>query len=158
MWGHPGRRYMREASDFTRNNFASAVRVGEEDREIRVVQDQLRAELERRLAAELKHREQSGRDLAEELAGPSPVSTTLCRRPYAVTGACTATPRGNGSGMQDQAAERELAETQRQMEEIQARLRGWGGGLRMRASPVEPPTEESAPSGPTGTGDGGELL
>jgi uncharacterized coiled-coil protein SlyX len=51
----------------------------------------------------------------------------------------------------------ELAESQRQMEEIRARLRELGQEPEDASVTVQQPTEESAPRGPTGTGHGGEL-
>jgi uncharacterized coiled-coil protein SlyX len=119
------------------------------------LQEQLRAELERRLAAELKHREQSGRDLAEELTARrqwhDPTQTPI-RRHWGMYSYAT---WEMGQIIKRQNAE--LAETQRQMEEIRARLRELGREPENASMTEQQPTEENAPGGPTGTGDGGDL-
>ena len=119
------------------------------------LQGQLRAELERRLAAELKHREQSGRDLAEELTARrewhDPTQPPIRRH----WGMYSYSTWEMAQIIKRQSAE--LAESQRQMEEIRARLRELGQEPEDASVTVQQPTEESAPSGPTGTGDGGEL-
>jgi hypothetical protein len=119
------------------------------------LQEQLRAELERRLAAELKHREKSGRDLAEELTARrqwhDPTQTPIRRH----WGMYSDSTWEMAQIIKRQSAE--LAETQRQMEEIRARLRELGREPEDASVTVQQPLEESAPSSPTGTGDGGEL-
>jgi pyruvate/2-oxoglutarate dehydrogenase complex dihydrolipoamide acyltransferase (E2) component len=119
------------------------------------LQGQLRAELERRLAAELKHREQSGRDLAEELTARrqwhDPTQTPIRRH----WGMYSYSSWEMGQIIKRQSAE--LAESRRQMEEIRARLRELGRGSGDASAAVRQPAEESAPSGPTATADGGEL-
>ena len=95
------------------------------------LQAQLRAELERRLAAELKHREQSGRDLAEERP-PAASGTTPRRRPYAVTGGCTAIRPGRWVRSSSGRARSWLRAGGRWRRS--GLVSGsWGGGLRMGA-------------------------
>jgi hypothetical protein len=119
------------------------------------LQGQLSAELERRLAAELKHREQSGRDLAEELTARrqwhDPTQTPIRRH----WGMYSYSTWEMGQIIKRQSAE--LAESRRQMEEIRARLRELGRGSEDASVTVQQPAEKSAPSAPTATADGGEL-
>ncbi|MGA3184800.1 MAG: hypothetical protein ABSE52_09420 [Candidatus Dormibacteria bacterium] len=119
------------------------------------LQGQLRAELERRLADELKHREQSGRDLAEELTARrqwhDPTQTPTRRH----WGMYSYSTWEMAQIIKRQSAE--LAESQRQMEEIRARLRELGQEPENASVTVQQPIQESAAGSPTGTGDGGEL-
>ena len=118
------------------------------------LQGQLRAELERRLAAELKHREQSGRDLAEELTARrqwhDPTQTPIRRH----WGMYSYSSWEMGQIINRQSAE--LAESRRQIEEIRARLQELGRRPEDGRVTVEQPTAEGAPSGPIAAGDGGE--
>ncbi len=119
------------------------------------LQAQLRAELERRLAAELKHREQSGRDLAEELAARrqwhDPTQTPIRRH----WGMYSYSTWEMGQIIKRQSAE--LAESRRQMEEIRARLRELGRGPEDGRVIVPRPAEGSGPEGSVTTGYEGEL-
>jgi len=119
------------------------------------LQGQLRAELERRLAAELKHREQAGRDLSEELTARrqwhDPTQTPIRRH----WGMYSYSSWEMGQVIKRQSAE--LAESRRQMEEIRARLRELGRGPEDARETVQPPLEEDAASHPTGADDDGEL-
>jgi hypothetical protein len=119
------------------------------------LQGQLRAELERRLAAELKHREQSGRDIAEELTARrqwhDPTQTPI-RRHWGMYSYAT---WEMAQIIKRQSAE--LAETQRQMEEIRARLGELGRLPEDAGVSVQQSSEVPASGGDTGTGDGGEL-
>jgi len=118
------------------------------------LQAQLRAELERRLAAELKHREQSGRDLAEELSARrqwhDPTQTPIRRH----WGMYSYSSWEMGQIIKRQSAE--LAESRRQMEEIRGRLRELGRGPEDGGMIVQQPAEASPPGAPMATGDDGE--
>lgn len=119
------------------------------------LQEQLRTELERRLAAELQHRERSGRDLAEELTDRlqwhDPTQTPVRRH----WGMYSYASWEMGQIIKRQSAE--LAETQRQMEELRARLRELGRWPEDVSVTVEQHPEEGAPDDLSGTGDTGEL-
>ncbi|HXZ98728.1 MAG TPA: hypothetical protein VEK76_00100 [Candidatus Binatia bacterium] len=119
------------------------------------LQEQLRTELGRRLAAELKHREQAGRDLGEELTARrqwhDPTQTPI-RRHWGMY--------SYGTWEMAQIIKRqsaELAETHRQMEELRERLRELGREPSKATTTGHQLEEEMAAGDPAGTGDGGEL-